>query len=233
MVCTLFQHCALPFLRRYLFYEKAPRVKCFAYMLLCWFAWQWLHKHVFCTQHVHYDGRWRVASRNAASGRRNIAKIWKLLCYMRPRIWNLFPLLCVAPVNYTPRQGKQSGRHLILIQITHFLFLRDVYFSAIFSSLDGRICVCCTTQPNFPPCSWAANTFPEKYRTHANITRAQQHFFFKWMWGVLPSFPAFECWMEGWMELSAFARQRSLSLSMVSQKSSAEALFALCTHTNT
>jgi hypothetical protein len=74
-----------------------------------------------------------------------------------------------------------------------FIFRR--YFS--WWTWDGFVFVAHHATEFFSlPAVWAANTFPEKYRTHANITRAAAAFFFKWMWGdeVNPLFyPAFEC----------------------------------------
>lgn len=208
MVCTLFQHCALPFLRRYLFYEKAPRVKCFAYTLLCWFAWQWLHKHVFCTQHTL---RRRVASRNAASSRRNIAKIWKLLCYMRTSIWNLFPLLCVAPVNYTPRAKEAEWKAPNSDSNYPFPFFTRCLFSAIFF-LRGRTDLCLLHHATkFPSLQLGCEHISGKVSHTCQYHTRAAAFFLSGCGGWNPRFPC--VWMlNGRMDGAFSLRPPALSL---------------------
>jgi len=88
------------------------------------------------------------------------------------------------------------------------------------------------------PAVWAANTFPEKYRTHANITRAAAAFFLSGCAGGWsePSFQPCVWMLNGRMDVRSL-RPPALAhpLSMVSLKSSAEALSSpsLCTQANT
>jgi hypothetical protein len=92
-----------------------------------------------------------------------------------------------------------------------FIFRR--YFS--WWTWDGFVFVAHHATENFSlPAVWAANTFPEKYRTHANITRAAAAFFLSGCGGMKRTlFPTLRLnaeWKDG---CGDFARQRSLARS--------------------
>jgi len=146
-----------------------------------------------CSAHnIHYRRSWRRRRR-----RREILQKYENYFVMYKHVKFISTFVCCARKLHATRK---ENKHLILIQITHFLFLRDVYFGPYFLWADGFV-FCCTTQLNFLLClqfrSWAAEHISGKV-SHTCQYHTRQHFLSGWGRNSL--------FAVEWMELSALSQ---------------------------
>lgn len=145
----------------------------------CWFAWQWLHKHVFCTQHT--LRRRRLAQRLGPAKYRENMKITLLYTNEKHHLKFISTFVCCARKLYTPAVKEAEWKAPNSDSNYPFpFFTRCLFFGDIFPGGRGTdLCLLHTTRPRiFPSLQFGLRTHFRKSIAHMPISHAQQQHFF-------------------------------------------------------